>query len=78
MYCRATNHDIEGCPTLLGKIEEKRNQKNKNVQWIFAEAKDDGRNINIGMCGGTKTGPSAVSQVPSQHKWLKKNTETKK
>jgi len=47
-YC-TTNHDTEECPTLLGKIQEKRNQNNQNVQWISAEAKDDGRNINMFM-----------------------------
>jgi hypothetical protein len=41
------NHDTEYCLTLLGKIQDKRNQNNQNVQWISAEARDDGRNINI-------------------------------
>jgi hypothetical protein len=31
MYCRATDHDTEDCTTLLGKIQEKQNQKNQNV-----------------------------------------------
>jgi hypothetical protein len=26
MYCRASDHDTEDCLTLLGKIQEKRNQ----------------------------------------------------
>ena len=47
MYCRATDHDIEDCPTLLGKIQEIMNQNNQNVQWISIEARDDGKNINI-------------------------------
>jgi len=63
----------------LGKIQENINQNNQNVQWIFAEARDDGRNINIVTCGGgSKTGPGAVRQDPSKHQWVKKNTETKK
>jgi hypothetical protein len=51
MYC---------CPTLLVNIQEKRNQNNQNVQWISAEAREDGRNINIVTCGGTKIGNDAV------------------
>jgi hypothetical protein len=50
--------------TLLGKIQEKRNQNNQNVQWISAEARDDGRNINIVTRGGAKTGTDAVKQDP--------------
>jgi hypothetical protein len=42
MYCRALDHEMEECPTLMGKIQEKRNQNNKNVQWISAEARDEG------------------------------------
>jgi hypothetical protein len=34
MYYRAIDHDTEECPTLLTKIQEMRNQNNKNVQWI--------------------------------------------
>jgi hypothetical protein len=60
MYCRALNHDMEECPTLLGKIQEKRNQNNQNVQWISAKARDEGRNINIVMHGGAKTGNDTV------------------
>jgi hypothetical protein len=56
MNFHASYHDTKYCPTLLGKIQEKRNQKNHNVQWIVVEAKDDGRNINIVMHGGAKTG----------------------
>jgi hypothetical protein len=42
MYCRASDHDTEECLTLLVKIQEKRNQNNQNVQWISAEARDEG------------------------------------
>jgi hypothetical protein len=59
MYCHVADHDIEEFPTLLGKIQEKRNQNNQNVQWIYAKARDDGRNINIVMRVGAKTGPDA-------------------
>jgi P2-related tail formation protein len=48
------------CPTLLVKIQEKRNQNNQNVQWISAEAREDGQNINIVTRGGTKTGNDVV------------------
>jgi hypothetical protein len=51
MYCHAIEHDTEDFPTLLRKIQEKRNQKNKNVQQISKESRDDGRNINI-VTGG--------------------------
>jgi hypothetical protein len=55
MYCHASNHDIEECPTLLGNIQEKRNQNNQNIQWISTEARDEGININIVTRGGAKT-----------------------
>jgi hypothetical protein len=77
MYCHAADHDTEDCPTLLGKIQEKRNQNNQKVQWIFGEARDDGRNINIATRGGTKIGTDASKQDPAQHQWVKKNIETK-
>jgi hypothetical protein len=60
MYCRASDHDTEECPTLIVNIQEKRNQNNENVHWISAEERDDGRNINIVTRGGTKTGTDAV------------------
>jgi hypothetical protein len=78
MYCRASDHDTEECPTLLGKIQEKRNQNNQNVQWISAEVRDEGRNINIVTQGGAKIGNDAVRQEPVQHQWVKKNVEPKK
>jgi hypothetical protein len=78
MYCRAADHDTKDYPTLLGKIQEKRNQNNQNVQWIYAKARDDGRNINIVTLGGAKTGADAVQQNPAQHQWVKKNTEPQK
>jgi hypothetical protein len=55
MYCRTSDHDMEECPTLLRKIQEKRNQNNQNVQWISLEARDEGQNINIVTHGGDKT-----------------------
>jgi hypothetical protein len=78
MYCHASDHDTEECLTLLGKIQEKRNQNNQNVQWISAEVRDEGRNINIVTWGGAKTGNDAVRQEPTQHQWVKKNVEPKK
>jgi hypothetical protein len=60
MYCHASDHDIEECPTLLVKIQEKRNQNNQNVQWISVEARDDIQNINIVTHGGTKKINDAV------------------
>jgi hypothetical protein len=65
MYCRASDRDTEECPTLLVKIKEKRNQNNQNVQWISAEARDEGQNINIVTRGGAKTGTDAVQQEPT-------------
>jgi hypothetical protein len=78
MYFHVVDHDTEECPTLLGKIQEKRNQNNQNVQWITTEAKDDGRNINIVMRGGAKIGTDTMKQDPSQHQWVKKSTKTQK
>jgi hypothetical protein len=60
MYCHTTNYDTEDFPTLLGKIQEKRNHNNQNVQWISTESRDDWRNINIVTRGGAKTGVDAV------------------
>jgi hypothetical protein len=59
----------------LGKIQEKRNQNNKNFQWISSKSRDYGRNINIVTCGGDKTGDNAVRQDPTQHQWVKNNVE---
>jgi hypothetical protein len=78
MYCHASNHDTEDCSTLLGKIQEKRNQNNQNVHCIFAEARDHGRNINIFMRIGAKIGDDAIRQDPTQHQWVKKNVEPHK
>jgi hypothetical protein len=75
MYRRTTDHDIEYCPTLLGKIQEKGNQKNYNFHWIYTESRDDGRNINIVTWGGAKTGVDVAKKYPTQHQWVKKNTE---
>ena len=62
----------------MGKIQEKRNQNNQNVHWIFVEARDDGRNINIVIRGGAKIGTDEEKQDPMQHQWVKKNIEPKK
>jgi hypothetical protein len=69
---------MEDCLTLLGKIQEKGNQNNQNVQWISVEARDDGQIINIVTQGGTKTGNDAVRREPAQNQWIKKNTDPKK
>jgi hypothetical protein len=60
MYCHASDHKTEECLTLLVNIQEKRNQNNQNVQWISAEERDDGWNINIVTHGGTKKGKNIV------------------
>ena len=78
MYCHAIYHDTEDCTTLLGKIHEKRNQKNQNVQWISTEAREDGRNINIVTLGGAKIGDDVAKQEPIQQQWIKKNIEPPK
>jgi hypothetical protein len=63
MYCRAIDHDTEDCPTLLGKIQEKNNHNNQNVQWISTKARDDGRNINIVTRGGGKTETDTIKNI---------------
>jgi hypothetical protein len=78
MYCRASDHDTEECPTLLVNIWEKRNHNNQNVQWISSQARDDGKNINIVTRGGTKIGNDTVRQEPAQNQWVKKNIEQRK
>jgi hypothetical protein len=78
MYCCASDHDTKDCPTLLGKIQEKRNQNNQNVQWISVEARDDGRNIKIAMRGGYKTIDDVVRPDLAQYQWVKKNAEPEK
>jgi hypothetical protein len=78
MYFRTSDHDTEECPTILGKIKEKINQNNQNVQWIPSKAGDEGRNISIVTRGGAKTRNDAVRQESSQHQWVKKNVEPKK
>jgi hypothetical protein len=65
-------------PNTFGENSRKRNQNNQNVQWISAEARDDGRNINIVTRGGAKTGDDVVRQDPTQHQWVKKNIESQK
>jgi hypothetical protein len=75
IYCCASDRDTEECPTLLGKIQEKRNQNNQNFQWISAEVRDDERKINIVTRGGAKIGNDVVRQEPVQHQWVKKNVE---
>jgi len=63
MYYRASNHEREDCPTLLIKIQDKRNQNNQNVQCIAMENKEeDGKNINIVTRGGAKTGEDATKK----------------
>jgi hypothetical protein len=78
MYCHVADHDIEDCTTLLRKIQEKRNQNSQNVQWIFAESRNDGRNINIVTQGGSKMGTDEVRQDLGQHQWVMKNIEPQK
>jgi hypothetical protein len=62
MYCHASNHDTEECPTLLVKIQENRNQNKQNVQWILAKARDEGRNIDIVTHGGDKPSTNIVKK----------------
>jgi hypothetical protein len=72
MYCHASDHDTEECPTLLLKIQEKRNQNNQNVQWIFTEARDEGWNINIVTQGGAKIGDNTIRQELAYNQWVKR------
>jgi hypothetical protein len=69
MYCLTSDHDTKECLTLLVKIQEKRNQNNQNVQWILAEARDEGWNINMVTRGGDKTRIDAARQEPVQNQW---------
>jgi len=62
----------------LGKFQERRNQNNQNAQWISIESRDDGKNINIVTRGGSKTCFDATKQDPTQHQWVKNNTEPHK
>jgi hypothetical protein len=78
MYFCASDHDTEECPTLLVKIQENRNKKNQNVQWISVEARDESWNINIVTREGAKIGTDVVRQEPTQNQWVKKNTEPRK
>jgi hypothetical protein len=73
--CRATDHVTEECPKLMTKIQEKRNLNNQNVQWIVAEIRDPGRNINIVTRGGVKTGADAHDQKKESQCWIQKNTQ---
>jgi hypothetical protein len=78
IYFHVSDHDTEECPTLLGKIQEKRNQNNHNVQWISAEVRDEGRNINIVTRRGNKIGNDALRQESVQHQWVKKKAKPRK
>jgi hypothetical protein len=60
MYCPASDHDTKEFSTLLGKIQEKRNHKNQNVQCISLEVRDEGRNINTVTRGRAKIGNDVV------------------
>jgi hypothetical protein len=56
MYCRAVDHEIEDCLKLVVKIQDKRNPRNQNVQWIIVEnLEEDGKKINIVTRGGAKS-----------------------
>jgi hypothetical protein len=75
MYCHATDHETKDCPTLLIKIQDKRNQTNQNVQWIGVENREeDGKKINIVTRGGAKTGEDATKKDQDQYQWVRKNT----
>jgi hypothetical protein len=67
MYYCTTNHETKDFPTLLGEIQEKRNQNNQNVQWIFPEFRDDGKNINIVTRGEDNMGVDTTKKDPTQH-----------
>jgi hypothetical protein len=51
---------MEECPTLLGKIWEKRNRTTKMFNGFQLKLGMKDRNINIVMHGGAKTGNDAV------------------
>jgi hypothetical protein len=75
MYCPATDHEKEYCPTLLIKIEDKRKQYNQNVQWIGVENREeDEKNISIVTRGGSKIGEDAANKDQDQYQQVRKNT----
>jgi hypothetical protein len=78
MYYHTIDHETKECPTLLIKIQDKRNPNNQNVQWIGVENREeDGKNINIVTRGGAKTGEDASKKDQNQYQWVKKNTTQK-
>ena len=75
MYCHIADHKTKDCPTLIIKIQDKRNQNNQNVQWIRVENKEeDGKKINIVTRGGAKTREDATKKDMDEYQWVRKNT----
>ena len=57
-YCKAPNHDIEDCPVLLAKIQEK--QQIQNVQLIGIEQRTTNPTVNVLTRSGLVTGGQPV------------------
>jgi hypothetical protein len=59
---------IEDCPTLLIKIQDKRNHTKQNVQWMGVENREeDGKKINIVTKGGAKIREDAAKKDQDQY-----------
>ena len=69
-YCKAFNHAIEECLTLLAKIQEK--QQNQNVQFIGVEHRSLDPTVNVVTCSGAVTGSK---QVKPSGAWVRKVEE---
>jgi hypothetical protein len=75
MYCRATDHETKEFPTLLIKIQDKRNHTNQNVKWIRVENREAyGKKNNTLTRGGAKTGEDASKKYQDQYQSVRKNT----
>jgi hypothetical protein len=76
MYYHAAYNDTKDCLTLLVKMQEKRNQNNRNVQWIpVKNRKEDGKKINIVTICGAKTRDYETKNNQDIHQWVRKNVE---
>ena len=62
-YCKAPNHDIEECPLMLAKIQEK--HQNQNVQFIRVKQRTSNPMVNAvtrsgAVIGGQPAKPSGA------------------
>jgi hypothetical protein len=70
-------HAIEDYPQLVVKWKAKGNQnRNRNIQKISTEIRDEGPKIIVVTCVGTKTGIDATNERKHVEKWVMKSTIT--